>query len=73
MEDVPGVGKTTPLGGEEGWPAGNALWQLRVLMDRLAGGVGMRRGGRHPRELRVGDPWDLWRVEARTGGGGGSG
>ncbi|MBK5254510.1 MAG: SDR family oxidoreductase [Vicinamibacteria bacterium] len=52
------------LGGEEGWPAGNALWQLRGLMDRLAGGVGMRRGRRHPRDLRVGDPLDFWRVEA---------
>jgi len=52
------------LGGEEGWPAGNALWQLRGIMDRFAGGVGMRRGRRHPRELRVGDPLDFWRVEA---------
>lgn len=52
------------LGGEEGWPAGNALWQLRGLMDRMVGGVGMRRGRRHPRELRVGDPLDFWRVEA---------
>jgi len=52
------------LGGEEGWPAGNALWQLRGMMDRVAGGVGMRRGRRHPRELRVGDPLDFWRVEA---------
>jgi uncharacterized protein YbjT (DUF2867 family) len=52
------------LGGEEGWPAGNLLWQLRGIMDRIAGGVGMRRGRRHPRELRVGDPLDFWRVEA---------
>ena len=52
------------LGGEEGWPAGNALWQLRGMMDRVVGGVGMRRGRRHPRELRVGDPLDFWRVEA---------
>ena len=51
------------LGGDEGWPAGNALWQLRGLMDRAAGGVGMRRGRRHPRELRAGDPLDFWRVE----------
>lgn len=43
MENVPGVGKTTPLGGEEGWPAGNALWWLRALIDHLADGVGMRR------------------------------
>lgn len=52
------------LGGEEGWLAGNWLWQLRGLMDRMAGGVGMRRGRRHPRELRVGEPLDWWRVEA---------
>ena len=52
------------LGGEVGWPAGNALWQIRGFLDRLVGGVGMRRGRRHPRDLRVGDPLDFWRVEA---------
>lgn len=52
------------LGGENGWPAGNFLWQLRGLMDRLMGGTGMRRGRRRPRELWVGDPVDFWRVEA---------
>jgi hypothetical protein len=52
------------LGGEEGWPAGNALWQLRGIMDRMVGGMGMRRGRRHQRDLRVGDPVDFWRVEA---------
>jgi uncharacterized protein YbjT (DUF2867 family) len=52
------------LGGDDGWPAGNALWQLRGLIDRLYGGVGMRRGRRHPRELRLGEPLDFWRVEA---------
>lgn len=51
------------LGGEAGWPCGNALWQVRGFLDRLLGGVGMRRGRRHPRELRVGDPVDFWRVE----------
>jgi uncharacterized protein YbjT (DUF2867 family) len=52
------------VGGEEGWPAGNLLWQLRGLVDRAVGGLGMRRGRRHPTELRVGDPLDFWRVEA---------
>ena len=52
------------LGGDRGWPAGNALWQLRGLLDRVFGGVGMRRGRRHPRELRAGDHLDFWRVEA---------
>lgn len=52
------------LGGDEGWPAGNFLWQLRGLMDRMVGGTGMRRGRRRPHELLVGDPVDFWRVEA---------
>ncbi len=52
------------LGGDNGWPAGNALWQLRGVLDRVFGGVGMRRGRRHPRELRAGEPLDFWRVEA---------
>ncbi len=52
------------LGGDAGWPAGNALWQLRGLIDRVFGGVGMRRGRRHPRQLRIGEPVDFWRVEA---------
>ena len=52
------------LGGENGWPAGNWLWQIRGMLDRAFGSMGMRRGRRHPRELRVGDPVDFWRVEA---------
>ncbi len=52
------------LGGDAGWPAGNWLWQLRGLIDRVFGGVGMRQGRRHPRELRLGEPLDFWRVEA---------
>jgi uncharacterized protein YbjT (DUF2867 family) len=52
------------LGGARGWLAYNFAWQLRGLIDRLVGGVGMRRGRRHPDELRVGDAVDFWRVEA---------
>jgi uncharacterized protein YbjT (DUF2867 family) len=54
----------TSLGGETGWLAMNWAWQLRGLLDRLVGGVGMRRGRRHPQEVRVGDAVDFWRVEA---------
>ncbi|MEP7215460.1 MAG: SDR family oxidoreductase [Anaerolineaceae bacterium] len=50
------------IGGESGYYFGNVLWQVRGLMDRLAGGPGMRRGRRHPAELRVGDTVDFWRV-----------
>lgn len=54
----------TSLGGRTGWLAMNWAWQLRGLLDRLVGGVGMRRGRRHPQEVRVGDALDFWRVEA---------
>ena len=52
------------LGGDSGWPAGNWLWQVRGALDLLSGGVGMRRGRRHPRQLLPGEPLDFWRVEA---------
>jgi uncharacterized protein YbjT (DUF2867 family) len=52
------------LGGRRGWLYANWLWRVRGLMDRLIGGVGMRRGRRSPHQLRVGDAVDFWRVEA---------
>jgi hypothetical protein len=51
------------IGGGTGWYFGNWLWRLRGWMDLLVGGVGMRRGRRHPEELRVGETLDCWRVE----------
>ena len=51
-------------GGDHGWHYATWLWRLRGAIDRLVGGVGMRRGRRHPTELRVGDPLDFWRVAA---------
>jgi hypothetical protein len=50
------------IGGKTGWYFGNFLWRLRGIMDRLAGGVGLRRGRRHPTEIGVGDALDFWRV-----------
>ena len=51
------------IGGEKGWYAADFLWKLRGLIDELFGGVGLRRGRRHPSELVVGDKLDFWRVE----------
>jgi uncharacterized protein YbjT (DUF2867 family) len=51
------------LGGARGWLYMDWAWQLRGMLDRLGGGVGMRRGRRDPEDLRVGDPLDFWRVE----------
>jgi hypothetical protein len=52
------------IGGVHGWFYGNRLWKVRGFLDLLVGGVGMRRGRRHPDELRVGDIVDCWRVES---------
>jgi uncharacterized protein YbjT (DUF2867 family) len=51
------------IGGETGWYSTDWFWSLRGLLDRLRGGVGVRRGRRDPRSLRVGDAVDFWRVE----------
>lgn len=53
----------TGIGGARGWYVTELLWSVRGLIDKLAGGPGMRRGRRHPDHLRVGDPVDFWRVE----------
>jgi len=52
------------LGGRTGWLYWNWAWRLRGAVDRVLGGVGMRRGRRHPLDVRVGDAIDFWRVEA---------
>ena len=56
------------VGGDSGWYYGNFLWRLRGFLDLLAGGIGVRRGRRHPTELEVGDALDFWRVEAIESG-----
>ena len=52
------------IGGERGWYGADFLWYLRGSLDRLVGGVGLRRGRRDPKTLRVGESLDFWRVEA---------
>ena len=54
----------TGLGGERGWLYLNWTWQVRGWVDKLFGGVGLRRGRRHPDEIWVGESLDFWRVEA---------
>ena len=51
------------LGGVNGWLYFNWAWHVRGLLDRMVGGVGLRRGRRHPDDIRVGDALDFWRVE----------
>ncbi len=51
------------IGGRTGWYYGNWLWKIRGFLDLLVGGVGVRRGRRHPEHVRVGDAIDFWRVD----------
>jgi uncharacterized protein YbjT (DUF2867 family) len=50
------------IGGETGWYYGNWLWEIRGFLDKLFGGVGLRRGRRSATELKSGDSLDFWRV-----------
>ncbi|MEU7899666.1 SDR family oxidoreductase [Nonomuraea sp. NPDC049152] len=51
------------IGGENGWYSLPVAWRVRGALDRMVGGVGLRRGRRDPLRLRVGDSIDFWRVE----------
>ncbi|TAL15480.1 MAG: SDR family oxidoreductase, partial [Frankiales bacterium] len=51
------------IGGEHGWYSFPLAWAVRGQLDRLVGGVGLRRGRRDPDELYVGESLDFWRVE----------
>lgn len=50
------------IGGERGWYFGNWLWRIRGVMDKMVGGVGLRRGRRSEIDLKSGDALDFWRV-----------
>ena len=50
------------IGGETGWYFADWIWKIRGFMDRMAGGVGLRRGRRNATELNPGDALDFWRV-----------
>jgi hypothetical protein len=56
------------IGGDAGWHSFPLAWSVRGGLDRLVGGVGLRRGRRDPTRLYVGDALDFWRVEAHEAG-----
>lgn len=51
------------IGGERGWLYMDWAWGIRGWMDKAVGGVGLRRGRRHPDEVYAGESLDFWRVE----------
>jgi hypothetical protein len=50
------------IGGERGWYFGNWMWRIRGVLDKVVGGVGLRRGRRSEVDLKPGDALDFWRV-----------
>ncbi len=52
------------IGGDRGWYGFGWLWALRGALDKVVGGVGLRRGRRHPDDIVVGEALDFWRVDA---------
>jgi uncharacterized protein YbjT (DUF2867 family) len=56
------------IGGDRGWYSFPIGWRVRGILDRLVGGVGLRRGRRDADVLKVGDALDWWRVEELVDG-----
>ena len=54
--------KIWSIGGENGWYFADLLWNIRGFIDRIVGGVGIRRGRTSPGEITAGDALDFWRV-----------
>ena len=52
------------IGGATGYYAHNWAWRIRGVLDILVGGVGLRRGRRHPEDVRLHDTIDFWRVSS---------
>ncbi|NVK66931.1 MAG: SDR family oxidoreductase [Flavobacteriales bacterium] len=56
------IDKIWSIGGETGWYYANWMWRLRGFLDKLVGGVGLRRGRTHVNSINTGDSVDFWRV-----------
>lgn len=51
------------IGGKNGWFDYDFLWEIRGIIDKALGGVGLNRGRRDSCDLRLGECLDFWRVE----------
>ncbi|MBO6632374.1 MAG: SDR family oxidoreductase, partial [Psychroserpens sp.] len=56
------IEKIWRIGGNQGWYYGTFLWKIRGYIDKLFGGIGLRRGRTSPTNLDAGDALDFWRV-----------
>lgn len=63
IENIPScLNKIWGIGGKTGWYYANWLWELRGFFDKVAGGVGLRRGRTNTKIIQAGDTLDFWRV-----------
>ena len=64
--DITNIDKTIfkiwSIGGDNGWYYANWLWTIRGFLDKLFGGVGLRRGRKNSTKINAGDSLDFWRV-----------
>jgi uncharacterized protein YbjT (DUF2867 family) len=58
----PVLKKIWSIGGSTGWYYGNTLWKLRGFIDKMVGGVGLRRGRTNTNIINPGEALDFWRV-----------
>lgn len=56
------IDKIWSIGGKNGWYYGNFLWKIRGYIDKLFGGIGLRRGRTSQTDINAGDALDFWRV-----------
>jgi hypothetical protein len=56
------LNKIWSIGGKNGWYYANWLWGIRGFIDKLFGGVGLRRGRKNQTEISPGETLDFWRV-----------
>ncbi len=56
------INKIWSIGGKNGWYYANWLWAIRGFIDKLVGGVGLRRGRKSIDKISAGDSLDFWRV-----------
>ena len=54
--------KIWSIGGKNGWYYADWLWGIRGFIDKLFGGVGLRRGRKNQTEISPGEALDFWRV-----------
>ena len=54
--------KIWSIGGTTGWYYADWLWGFRGFIDKLFGGVGLRRGRKNQNEISPGEALDFWRV-----------